>query len=98
MRRGSLLVDVRERAEWDAGHARQALHVPLGGVPARLAELEAEADGRPVVFICRSGARSARAARTAVEGGLREVRHGGGGMAAWTAAGLPLAPAAGRVL
>jgi rhodanese-related sulfurtransferase len=77
----ALLVDVREAAEAAAGamtlHGRTAHHVPL----SRLAEHVAgwlEAPARPIVFVCRSGNRSAKAALC-----LRRAGHA----QAWTVAG-----------
>ena len=51
------LVDVREQQEWDLGHAPDAIHIPLAQVESRLGELPAS---RPLVIVCRSGARSSR--------------------------------------
>lgn len=96
--RTTLLVDVREPDEWAAGHAPQAMHVPLGDVEASLDQIKAKADGRPIAFICRSGARSAQAAQTAVDGGLKQVSSIGGGMGAWVDAGNPIVPPSGRVI
>lgn len=86
-----LLVDVREDVEWRAGHARGAIHVPLGQVGARLGQIRSVARGRPVAFICHSGNRSAQAAQVAVDGGLTRVLNVSGGTAAWQDAGLPMA-------
>ncbi|GAB2925251.1 rhodanese-like domain-containing protein [Rhodococcus aerolatus] len=77
-----LLVDVREDSEWEAGHAPQAVHVPLGTLAA--VDLPA---GTPVVAVCRSGARSARAVEALAERGI-EAHNLTGGMTAWAAAGL----------
>ena len=92
-----LLVDVREDAEWAAGRAPDAVHVPLSDVAERLEELDRVRGERPLAFVCRTGRRSAQAARTAVEGGLEDVLHVDGGMSAWVRAGLPLVPPDGRV-
>lgn len=93
-----LLVDVREDEEWDAGHAPDAVHVPLATVADRLDEITEQADGRPVAFICRSGNRSAQAAQIAVDGGVQDVINVGGGMGAWASAGLPIEPEGGSIL
>ena len=80
----ALLLDVREDDEWAAGHSPNASHVPLGQLdPA------AVPSGTPVIAICRSGARSARAAATLAAAGI-SVSNLDGGMQAWAAAGLPL--------
>ena len=90
---GAILLDVREPAEWRAGHAPKARHIPLGELSARAGELPA---GRPVVTVCQSGMRSARAASMlAVQG--REVSNLAGGMGAWVRAGLPVVAKSGRI-
>jgi rhodanese-related sulfurtransferase len=84
--RGAILLDVRERHEWQAGHAPRARHIPLSQIPQRAGELP---EGRAVVTVCRSGARSARAAALLARQG-REVANLSGGMHAWARAGLPV--------
>jgi rhodanese-related sulfurtransferase len=93
-----LLVDVREDAEWAAGRAPGAMHVPLDAVAGQLEQVRKAAAGRPVAFICRSGRRSAEAARIAAESGLPGVINVDGGMSGWVDAGLPIRPRKGRVL
>ena len=83
---GSLvLVDVRDAGEFRAGHAPDARHIPLAHLAAGLDRLSRE--NRPVAFICRSGARSARATRQARAAGI-DARNVRGGMIAWDRAGL----------
>ena len=53
---GVTLLDVREQDEWDAGHAPDALHIPMSELAGRLEELPNDQD---VYVICRSGNRSA---------------------------------------
>ncbi|HEX2051088.1 MAG TPA: rhodanese-like domain-containing protein [Actinomycetota bacterium] len=79
------LVDVREQWEWDAGHIEGARHVPLGELPARLDELP---PGRPVVVVCRSGARSADATEFLRAQGF-DAHNLDGGVQLWTGEGLP---------
>lgn len=79
------LVDVREQWEWDAGHIEEARHVPLGELPARLDELPRE---RPVVVVCRSGARSADATEFLRAQGF-DAHNLDGGVQLWTGEGLP---------
>ncbi len=93
LRRGELqLVDVREPAEVAQGRVEGARHIPLGQLAGRLGELDRD---RQVAFLCRSGARSARATRTAAGAGLDAVNVSGG-VIAWSRAGLPLGRGAGR--
>lgn len=82
---GAILLDVRDPAEWRAGHAPKARHIPLGELASRSRELP---QGRHIVTMCRSGARSARAAALLSEQGW-EVSNLAGGARAWVAAGLP---------
>jgi len=85
---GALLVDVREPAEWNQGHAPNATHIPLGALGARLAEIPRDRD---VLLICRSGNRSGNAQRQLQHLGYQQVFNVSGGMNAWTSAGLPVA-------
>lgn len=83
---GAVLLDVREPHEWQAGHAPKARHIPLGDLPRRSGELP---EGKPVLTVCRSGHRSARAAKL-LAGSGRPVSNVAGGMTAWARAGLPV--------
>ncbi|HVA60159.1 MAG TPA: rhodanese-like domain-containing protein [Mycobacteriales bacterium] len=89
---GAVLLDVREPAEWAAGHAPEAVHVPLGQLLAGKAAVPAD---RRVVTVCRSGARSSRAAKY-LSGQAVHVVNLRGGMTAWAAAGLPVVDGKGR--
>jgi rhodanese-related sulfurtransferase len=81
-----VLLDVREPDEWAAGHAPGALHVPLGQIPDRLAELPQGAD---VVVVCHLGHRSGRATAWLTQQGYA-CRNLTGGMVGYAAAGRPL--------
>lgn len=80
------LLDVREPAEFaqGLGHIDGALLLPLGQLETRLAELPRE---RPIVTVCRSGARSARAAAMLAKAGFDQVANLRGGMLRWRAEG-----------
>lgn len=86
---GAVLVDVREPDEWSAGHAADAIHIPLAQLTEHLAELPAD---REIITVCRSGRRSATAATLLNWHGLRATNLGGG-MTDWVAAGLPIVTA-----
>ena len=79
------LIDVRERSEWSAGHAPMAKHVPLGSLAEQLSTLSQQ--GRPIAFICGSGARSGNACSAARRAGI-DAFNVKGGMGAWSRAGL----------
>ena len=83
---GAVLLDVRSRPEWDAGHVPGATHLPLHEVIDDGIDVVA---GRPVVVICRSGGRSANAARQLARPGA-ETYLVRGGIDAWRRAGLAI--------
>jgi adenylyltransferase/sulfurtransferase len=76
------LVDVREPDEFAAGHLNGAINIPLDALPARLPEF---LNPTTVVFVCRSGMRSQRAAELASRSGVPAVAHLEGGLLAWAA-------------
>lgn len=80
------VVDVREPDEFShgLGHIEGALLLPLGQLEARIGELPRD---RPIVTVCRSGARSARAAAMLGKAGFAEVANLSGGMLRWRAEG-----------
>lgn len=88
---GAILLDVREPFEWDAGHAPEAVHVPMSQLSERVGELPA---GRTIVCICHVGGRSAVVADALNRAGW-DALNVAGGMSAWAAAGLPVVSADG---
>jgi rhodanese-related sulfurtransferase len=90
---GAQLVDVREPYEHEAGRIAGDVHIELN----RLAEEAGTLDGgRPIVFYCRSGSRSALAAQAFAASGFTTYNLAGG-LEAWVASGLPIEPEGGRV-
>ena len=83
---GVMLLDVREDDEWIAGHAPNAVHIPLSGLLKRLAEVPKDSD---VYVVCKSGGRSARVTEYLNNNGWRAANVDGG-MWAWSEAGRPL--------
>ena len=91
---GAVFVDVRERAEHDAGAIAGAVAAPRGflefiadpGSPMHNAALSS---GKRLVIYCASGGRSALAAKTLQDMGIGNVVNLSGGYQAWTEAGGP---------
>jgi rhodanese-related sulfurtransferase len=83
---GALLLDVREDNEWQAGRARDAVHVALGELGDHVGDF---AFDRAIVCVCRSGVRSKRASLFLLEQGLDAVNLEGG-MLAWASEGNDL--------
>jgi rhodanese-related sulfurtransferase len=84
--RSAVVVDVRQHAEWTTGHIQDAIHIPLTQLASRQHQLSR---GKTIITLCRSGHRSALAARTLIRAG-HNVLNLRGGMNAWARAGLPL--------
>jgi rhodanese-related sulfurtransferase len=78
---GAFMLDVREADEWDAGHAPEAVWIPMGELQARVDELPRD---RRIVAICRSGSRSHTVAAALLGAGFDAVNLDGG-MRAWAA-------------
>ena len=78
---GGFLLDVREADEWDAGHAPEAVWIPMGELQARVDELPRD---RRIVAICRTGARSHAVAAALLGAGFDAVNLDGG-MRDWAA-------------
>jgi rhodanese-related sulfurtransferase len=87
------LVDVRQSYEHEAGRIAGDRHIELARLAAEVETLDRD---RPVVFYCRSGARSAMATE-AFRGAGFDAHNMVGGLLDWEAAGLPLEPAGGYV-
>lgn len=85
-REGAVLLDVREDDEWAAGRAPGAVHIPLGEVGDRQAELPRDT---PIIAICRAGGRSEKATVALRQAGY-DATNMAGGMRSWAAAGLPV--------
>ncbi|WP_373862774.1 rhodanese-like domain-containing protein [Nocardia amamiensis] len=81
-----ILLDVREDDEWRLGHAPGAIHIPMVDVPARIDELENDAD---LYVVCRQGGRSLQVVEYLTHIGYDAIQVRGG-MVAWQQAGRPL--------
>jgi len=84
----TIIVDVRDAAEFTAGHVRDAKNIPLKELPQRVAELE-KFKSKAVVVMCQEGMRSSKATTQLKKAGFNEVYSLSGGLAAWQAQGLP---------
>jgi len=89
MNQGALLIDLRAKEAFDAGHIGDARNVPA-------VELEAQSDAlkkwrdRIVITYCDSGVSGAGAARTLAKLGFTKVFNLEGGLNAWVKDNLPL--------
>lgn len=82
-----VLIDVRQPDEFtgELGHIENARLIPLAMLPE---EIEKISPDQTIVFVCRSGGRSARATAFALESGLSAVYNLKGGMLRWNQLGF----------
>lgn len=87
----AVMVDVREPNEYAEVHAKGVRLVPVNHVITEVPQIRDFAGGKEVLFICRSGQRSALAAEYAVAAGLGDLPlyNVEGGTLAWVEAGFP---------
>ncbi len=85
-----LLIDVRGTDEFSAppGHLPGAINIPLPELSDRLEDVMDP--GRPVVLVCKTDRRSAKAAEMLLAAGARDVAVLRGGTDEWHQRGLPL--------
>ena len=83
---GAQFIDVRNRGEYKQGHAKGTRNLALNVLPQQVKSLDA---AKPVVVICRSGRRSAGAAKFLARNGFNDVHNVSGGSLAWKSYGLP---------
>lgn len=81
------LIDARNPDEHAAGHAPGSILMPHMSVMSRLKDLDPDKD---ILFICKSGYRSALACEFAAAGGFTRLYNVEGGHDAWEAAGYPM--------
>jgi len=86
-RRAPVVLDVREREEYLAGHLSEARSLPLHRL---ISEADRLPRDRPLLLICRSGRRSERAMRILLDLGFEDVQNLRGGILSWKAADRPL--------
>lgn len=75
-----VLLDVREPFELQAAALPEALHIPMRQIPARMHELDREAD---IAVLCHHGGRSAQVARFLSAQGFASVNNVAGGIDAY---------------
>lgn len=77
----SIILDVREHAEYAFAHIPGAISIPLGELESRINELSKE---QTIYVVCRTGNRSDMAAQKLVENGFSNVTNVVPGMSNWS--------------
>jgi len=88
-RKDAVVVDVREKKEFEAGHIVDSINIPLAKLKQRITELKKHKE-KPVVVVGKQGQQSGDAAKTLEEAGHIEVVRLAGGITEWKSQSLPL--------
>src|ERR1700687_4805909 len=90
MNQGALVIDLRAKEAYDAGHIGEARNVPMAELAAQADALKKWRD-KNVITYCDSGVNGASGARTLMKLGFTKVVNLHGGLNAWVKDNLPLA-------
>jgi len=77
MQKGAQIIDVRTKSEYQQGHVKGSINIPLNTLSANYSKLK---KGAPIIVCCASGARSASAKGMLKSNGFTDVHNGGGWM------------------
>lgn len=86
---GALVLDVRDAAEFKAGHIVDAKNMPYSALESRLGELAKYKD-KPVVVACKIGQHSGMAGGMLRKAGFENVKKLKGGITEWRNQNLPV--------
>ncbi len=84
----ALVLDIREKKEFKAGHIVDALNIPFASLANRKDELKDK--DRAIVVVCKSGQTAAAASKLLKDAGYTSVYRMSGGMMEWTGNNLPV--------
>ena len=88
-REKAVVVDVCQPDEFAQGHIVGSRNIPLADLEAKLAS-SVKNKNLPVILVCQTGARSARAVAVAKKLGYEQAQSLAGGLQAWKTATLPV--------
>jgi len=86
----AVIVDVRDKDEWDEGHIPGAMHLSRGTIELDIEEKVPDTDAM-IICHCGGGGRGALATESLQKMGYKNARNMAGGFKAWKAIGLPTA-------
>jgi len=88
-RKDGVVLDIRDKKEFEAGHIVDAINIPSGKLTTRLPELD-KFKARPVIVVCKMGQHSSDACKALTTAGFEQVVRMQGGMAEWRGQNLPV--------
>jgi len=71
---GATILDVRTKVEYQSGHLRNSINIPVGNLEQNIKKLN---KNKPIITCCASGSRSASARRILKSKGFEQVYNGG---------------------
>jgi phage shock protein E len=74
LEKGAIVLDVRTKEEWDEGHTAGAEHIVLSIIPIEIEQIKSW--NKPVIAVCRSGARSGQAEQFLKQNGVDAINGG----------------------
>jgi phage shock protein E len=72
--KGAIILDVRTKLEYQSGHLRNSINIPIDNLPQNIKKLNRN---KPIITCCASGSRSASARRILKSNGFDQVFNGG---------------------
>jgi phage shock protein E len=78
VKKGAIILDVRSKGEFNGGHIKGAINIPVDSLSSNLGKLKDKK--KPIITCCASGMRSASARGILKSNGYEEVHNGGGWM------------------
>ena len=88
-REGAVVLDVRDKNEFGAGHIVDALNIPHAAVASRIGELERH-KVKPVVVACKMGQHAGAVGTVLRKAGFENVARLRGGITEWRSQNLPV--------
>ena len=78
----TVILDIREPAEFLKSHIENAINIPLAKLEEKLTTLQ-KSKTHPLIVVCQTGARAVTGAKTLTQAGFEQVFYLAGGMQAW---------------
>ncbi|WP_312089628.1 rhodanese-like domain-containing protein [Chryseobacterium sp.] len=76
LKEGAVILDVRSKSEYDGGHIKNSVNIPVDQLQKNLSKLKDK--NKPIITCCASGMRSALAKSILQNNGYKNVHNGGG--------------------
>jgi rhodanese-related sulfurtransferase len=88
-RSDAIVVDIRDKKEFESGHIVDSINIPLVKLDQRVTELKKH-QAKPVIVVCKLGQQSGEAVKKIQAAGHEQVFKLSGGVTEWKAQSMPL--------